>query len=178
MARGRQHERGNALIEFTLVGIPLIFILISIFEISRGMWIYNTLAYAAKDAARYAAVRGQQWAHACSGVPDCPPTIATLAARFQHAGVGLLPDKVEVTFTSATRSINCNPLNSCLANATPFPSETGGAELDGGTQGLPVTITARYPFQSAIAMFWPGAGGSIVFGTKLLPATARERIMF
>ncbi len=177
MARRSRNERGNAMIEFTLVGIPLIFILISIFEISRGMWIYDTLAYAAKDAARYAAVRGQQWAHACSGVPDCPPTIATVAARLQNAGVGLLPDKLEVTFTSATTTVTCG-LSDCLSNATCFPSDTCGANLDGGTQGLPVTITAKYPFQSAIAMFWPGASGSIVFGTKMLPATARERIMF
>ena len=35
----------------TLVGIPIIFTLICVFEISRGMWIYHTLAYAVNDAA-------------------------------------------------------------------------------------------------------------------------------
>jgi len=177
MAMRSKNERGNALIEFTLVGIPLIFILISIFEISRGMWIYDTLAYATKDAARYASVRGQQWAHACSGVADCPPTIATLAGRLKNAGVGLLPDKLTVTFTSNTRTVSCT-LDQCLGNTSCFPSDSCGTNLDGGTQGLPVTITARYPFQSAIAMFWPGAGGSVIFGTISLPATAREKIMF
>ena len=34
---------GQSLVEFTLVGIPLIFVLISVFEISRGMWMYHTL---------------------------------------------------------------------------------------------------------------------------------------
>ena len=58
----QQHEskrRGNSMIEFTLVGIPLMFVLISIVELSRGMWIYHTLAHAVKEGTRYTAVRGQ-----------------------------------------------------------------------------------------------------------------------
>ena len=44
-SRGRT---GSTLIEFTLVGIPLIFVLISTFEMARGMWNYQTLAYAVR----------------------------------------------------------------------------------------------------------------------------------
>ena len=51
--------RGNATIEFTLVGIPLVFVLISTIEMARGMWIYHTLAYAVKEGTRYAVARGQ-----------------------------------------------------------------------------------------------------------------------
>ena len=57
-ARGRR-RLGNATIEFTLVEIPLLCVLISTFEMARGMWLYHTLAYAVKEGARYAAVRGQ-----------------------------------------------------------------------------------------------------------------------
>ncbi len=49
---------GQALAEFTFVGIPIIFILISVFEVSRGMWMYHTLAYAVKNGTRYASVHG------------------------------------------------------------------------------------------------------------------------
>jgi len=49
---------GQSLVEFTLVGIPLIFVLVSVFEVSRGMWIYHTLAHAVRDGVRYASVHG------------------------------------------------------------------------------------------------------------------------
>ena len=55
----RNHRRGgSSLIEFTLVGIPLIFVLLSTFEMARGMWLYHTLAYAARQGTRYAIVHG------------------------------------------------------------------------------------------------------------------------
>ncbi len=173
----KRGTRGNALVEFTLFGIPIIFILISIFEMSRGMWVYQTLAYATKDAARYAAVHGQM---CVSNAPDCKLTIDQLAARLQYAGVGLLPDKLNVTIQSQTRTITCNPLQSCNGNTACFPAAADcSATLDiGGMQGMPVTISARYPFESAISMFWPGAGKTIIFGAFNLPATARENIQF
>ena len=33
----RARSRGNTMVEFTLVGIPIMFALISVFEISRAM---------------------------------------------------------------------------------------------------------------------------------------------
>ena len=57
----RNLEKGSSMVEFALVGIPLIFILISIFEISRGMWMYETVAHAVREGARYAAVHGQDY---------------------------------------------------------------------------------------------------------------------
>ncbi len=178
MKRGRTRgRRGNALVEFTLFGIPIIFILISIFEMSRGMWVYETLAYAVKDAARYAAVHGQM---CVSNASNCALTIDQLAARIQYAGVGLMPDKLNVTIQSQTRTITCNPLQDCVGNTACFPAAADcSATVEiGGMQGMPVTITARYPFQSAISMFWPGAGKAILFGAFNLPATARENIQF
>src|SRR5690242_13216787 len=49
---------GQSLVEFTFVGIPMIFVLIGTFEISRGMWMYHTLAHAVRDGVRYASVHG------------------------------------------------------------------------------------------------------------------------
>jgi hypothetical protein len=38
---GRRQRQcgGNALIEFTLVGIPMMFVVISIFQVALGMWL-------------------------------------------------------------------------------------------------------------------------------------------
>ena len=82
--RRRGNWRGNATIEFTLVGIPLVFILISTIEMARGMWIYHTLAYSVKEGTRYAIGRGQN-----------SPTTATVrdvCNAIAQSGVGLLPE--------------------------------------------------------------------------------------
>src|SRR5882762_5274489 len=54
----RDRCRGSNILEFTLVGIPLVFILISTFEMARGMWNYHVMAYAVKEGTRYASVHG------------------------------------------------------------------------------------------------------------------------
>ena len=54
MRRAKGNRKGVAMIEFTFVGIPMIFVLVSSFEMARGMWIYHTMAYAVKEGARYA----------------------------------------------------------------------------------------------------------------------------
>ena len=168
MFRGRRRQKGNALIEFTLVGIPLMFTLISIFEISRGMWIYHTLAYAVTEGTRYAAVHGEN----CSASPNsCSKAISDVAGVIQYVGVGLLPDQLNLTFTSKAGSVPCI-LKDCLSNATPWPP------ANANLRGMDVTISANYPFSSAIAMFWPGAGQGVVFPTFNLPATSTERIQF
>src|SRR5262245_42059087 len=94
----RAQTRGNALIEFTLVGIPLVCVLISTFELSRGMWSYQTLAHAVKACVRYSVVHGQN----CANTPnDCTVTISQITNVIQSAGVGLTPDSVTLTFTDA-----------------------------------------------------------------------------
>ncbi len=175
--RGRS---GSTMLDFTLVGIPLIFILISIFEVSRGMWVYHTLAHAATDTARYAAVHGQYCVDgSLTNIVKCPVPIATLAAYFRDAGVGLLPDQVQVTFTTGSRTVTCNPLQSCDTKTDCFPAAADCVSQDPDSfSGSPVTVTAVYPFASAISMFWPGGGKGIVFGTFNLPASATENILF
>src|SRR6266853_1898307 len=111
----KQRQRGSAMIEFTLVGIPMIFLLISIFEMSRAMWNYHTLAFAIREGTRYAAVHGS----GCSTDPrnSCQATVAQVAQRIQDAGIGLDADQLALTFTSSGNSIKCT-LKTCLATPT------------------------------------------------------------
>lgn len=170
MKRRRQGQRGNSLIEFTLVGIPLIFVLISIFEIARGMWLYHTIEYAVTEGTRYAAVHGAD----CT-LPgnNCRVTIGNIAGVIQYAGAGLVPAQLTLTFTpnKINGPITCT-LQNCLASSTVWPPDSDNLP------GMDVTISATYPFSSAIAMFWPGAGAGMTFPTFNIPATSRERIQF
>ncbi len=168
--RTRRRQAGNSLLEFTLIGIPLLFVLISIFEISRGMWVYHTLAYAIKEGTRYAAVHGEN----CVAYPNsCGVTVKDVAARIQRAGVGLIPDQFDdVTLQAGAAVITCATLTDCLAKEDTWPASPNNGV------GLDITISAHYPFTSAIAMFWPGAGSTGVFPTFHLGATSTERIEF
>jgi hypothetical protein len=172
-----RNRSGNSLLEFSIFGIPIIFILISVFELSRGMWVYHTLAYATKDTARYVAVHGQLCVGSAVG---CALTVAQVAGRLQYAGVGLLPNQLNATFQTTSQTITCNPLQNCLASTACFPTAADcSATLEAGAlQGQPLTVNATYQFQSAISMFWPGTGKGIVFGAFNLPAKAQERIQF
>jgi Flp pilus assembly protein TadG len=169
MKRKQTSRAGNALVEFTLVGIPLMFVLISTFEMARGMWLYHTLVNAVKSGTRYASVHGQL----CATSPNnCTVRIKDVAAQIQNAGVGLDPAQLNLTFTTQGAAPVACLLSDCLNNNTICPDST--ANLIGNY----IQIDGRYPFTSAIAMFWPGAGGTAPPGTINLPAASRERIRF
>ena len=161
-------QSGQSTIEFVLVGIPMIFVMISTFEMARGMWIYQTLAHAVKDGARYASVHGKS----CRTNPNvCGVTVGDVASRIQSAGTGLIGDDMGVTLTDTGGSIPCSTLTACLSNGTTWPTDAGGV------QGSDLTVTASYHFHSALAMFRPGAG-HVDFATVNFPAAARETVQF
>lgn len=172
MKNRRSRSDGNALIEFTLVGIPLIFVLISTFEMARGMWMYHTLAAGVKEGTRYAVVHGFD----CAQPPNsCTVTIGQIATRIQTAGVGLPASDVTLTFTDASGAATTCTLSDCVANYTtdawPVFSENA--------PGQKLKISGLYAFRSSIAMFWPGAGSGVgPPGTVNLSADSRESIQF
>ena len=92
MRMQRRRVAGNTLIEFTLVGIPLVFLLVSVFEMSRGMWLYHTLATAVREGTRLAVVHGGD----CNLYPNsCAVTVRTVANRIRDAAVGLPPSDMQ-----------------------------------------------------------------------------------
>ncbi len=175
MARTTERRRGSTIVEFTLVGIPLIFVLISVFEMARGMWIYHTVAHAVKEGTRFAIVHGYN----CSISPNsCQRTVGDVVRVVRDAGVGLDPGQLNLTLTAESSTpITCNPASTCLGRTDiwpPYPANQPGIST--------VEITATYPFESAIAMFWPGAAGpggkGMNFPRFNLPASSRETIQF
>jgi hypothetical protein len=171
MAIRRKRRSGSAMIEFVLVGIPLIFVLISIFEMARGMWLYHTLAYAVKEGARYTIVHGQN----CWTAPNnCRITIQDIVRRIQRDGVGLLPEELSVILVSQNSTVTCTPnlkSSGCWTNVNFWPV------YPSNQPGMDITITGSYPFRSALAMFWPGSKPQ-QFGVFTFSASSRETIQF
>jgi Flp pilus assembly protein TadG len=173
----RRNQKAASMLEFTFVAIPLIFVMISIFEISRGMWVFNSLSHGVKEATRYAIVHGNN----CSIAPNnCTVTAAQVCQVLQNAAAGLEPARIKnVTMTTTTKSVGpLATLSSCAGNTTIFPSKDPGPNADvGGQQGAPVEISAVYEFDSALAFYWTGSRG-FTFGRIYLPASAEERVQY
>jgi hypothetical protein len=170
---------GQAMVEFTFVGIPLMFALISIFEISRGMWIYHTLAYSVKNGVRYASVHGINCVNSANNPNNCLVnigpynTVGTIGYVISQAAVGLDPTKTELTFTDASGAqIKCT-LSLCTNQQWPPNGGIGGVS----DVGKPIQIDIRTPFISAIAMFWPGAA-PLGFASGTLGASSQDYIQF
>jgi Flp pilus assembly protein TadG len=82
-------ERGASSVEFALA-FPILFLLtIGFIDFSRAIWGYNTLAYAAREGVRYAAVRG-------SKNPE-PATEETIAEVVKDSAIGIAPSALEVS---------------------------------------------------------------------------------
>lgn len=165
-----RRQKGAVTLEFALVGVPLVFALISTVEMSRGMWIYQTQAYAVNAGARYIAVHG---IGCTSNGNSCGATVDSIAHAIANAGVGLTPSNWNVTLYSASGTNNktCNPLNTCFGTSTVWPPSPDNAT------GLGIAITGSYPFNSALAMFFPGSQPT-QFATYNLPAYAQNLIVF
>jgi Flp pilus assembly protein TadG len=186
----RKRRGGAAVIEMTFVGIPLIFVLISIFEMSRGMWVYHTLTYAVKEGTRFAIVHGEN----CVPNPptvlnNCATTIAKLAVIVQNAGVGLDlgtgTNGTSLTFYAPANiagSINNTGGTLCYlssAGTPPCSSLTTTwppANLNQARVST-IEIDINVPFNSALAMFWPG-WKPMSFAQVNLGASSSDRIQF
>jgi Flp pilus assembly protein TadG len=182
----RKRSGGAAIIEMTFVGIPLMFVLISIFEMSRGMWVYHTLSYAVKEGTRFAIVHGQNCVYNPPSVlNNCAASISQIAGVIQSAGVGLDTSSTGTSLTfyapaKAAGSINNTGGTTCyftgasacssqIANWPPFPSN----QAQSGT----IQIDINVPFHSALAMFWPG-WKPMSFAQINLGASSSDRMQF
>lgn len=176
---GRRILRGNATIEFTLVGIPLVFVLISTIEMARGMWIYHTLAFAVKEGTRYAVARGQN--------NSTPATYRSVCNAIVQAGTGLLPEDLSLVFksdligTTFTHSYGPFTADTCAPSGhnptDAWPPGDNLALID-NQPGQTISITGAYPFASAIAMFWPGAGPGMTFSPGTPQAACSNKFGF
>jgi Flp pilus assembly protein TadG len=166
-----QRRRGTVLVEFSMAGIASICLLISTVSLGIGMWNYHTLAYAVHEGTRYVSVKGKN----CT-LPGntCSVSVGTIAQKIAAVGVGLPPDKVNLTLTTASGAVtSCAPINSCYTDTTVWPP---GTNSDNKAPAI-ITISAKYHFQSPILFFWPGKGKQDV-GSIWLPASSTQQILF
>ena len=170
---------GQSLVEFTFVGIPLIFVLISVFEISRGMWMYHTLAHSVRDGVRYASVHGY---NCTNNGNTCTVTMRQVAAVIRDAAIGLDPANTKLNFytfpTSTTAKTQVGA--QCTLDTTTNPCSTTNTfppPACNTPKACQVEIDITTPFQSALAMLWPGAK-PVSFASGTLGATSADAVQY
>ena len=156
------------MIEFTLVGVPMICTITSIIMTAIAMWQFESLAFGTQITARYIVMHGRTCTQDGN---SCTVTVSDIAAYFARQTIALDPSQTNLTLKSATATRNCSPLNSCTGDTTQFPSA-----VDNGVN-FDVTVKATYGVTNPLAMFWPGTTG-VGSGNFNLMATSRQRIVF
>lgn len=121
---------GQAMVEFSLVFVTFLMLMVGLFELGRVVWIYTTVAHAARQGARYAMVRGN------SGSPDN----AALIASVKGQAVGLSSNVIQVTPTWEGGGLVGTFVS--VRVSYPFVPAVGGF-LMGGTQGFNIASTSR-----------------------------------
>ena len=96
--RGR--EKGQAMVEFSMLGIVLFIMVFGMIDAGRAVWNYNTLSHATREGTRYAIVHGADSSNP-SG-PDSanftPPSDDVMVRQtIEKFGSGLDPDRLTVT---------------------------------------------------------------------------------
>jgi len=151
--RGRQDERGQALVEFALL-LPLMLLIITgLLDVARAVWQENTLAYAAREGTRYAIVHGSAGNPAagpdnpnCGGVTPPPDVVicTNIPNVVRQAAIGVQNVSVTITYPdfvgpTPCADRNCRVIVDATAPFVPLPSQylLGSAyqiTLKGGSQ--------------------------------------------
>lgn len=164
----RNPRQGSALVEFSLLGIPAIFVFLSVAMSAIDMWQFYTLAYAVDMTSRYVGMHG---ATCSQNSNTCTITVANIVAAFETYSPALSTSGVNLTLTDGSGATSCNPITTCASTSTQFPSASYNSV------GSNITVKATFKVKNPIAMLWPGAGFDPP-AEWVLGATSTQRIVF
>lgn len=166
----KKRERGSTLLEFAVTIIILLTFLFGIIDFSRALYTYHFVAHSAREATRYAVVRGSQCQLLAAN--GCPATSTSIETFVQGMATGIGVDKNSVEVTSnwsvPTYDGSGPQTENCTLNTT-----TG--LLD--NPGCMIQVTVAYPFKF-IFPFMPsntctiGPAGQTVTGNICMTSTS------
>lgn len=142
-------QRGQTLIEFAVVSVMLFTCVFGIMDGSRALYAYHFTSYAAREATRYAVVRGSTY----SSTPCA--TTSTLACDATAANIASFVQSIVPPGISAGSALT-------VAASWPGTAPTGAVGVcsiaDGvNSPGCSVKVQVSYLF-NYIAPFMPGSG--------------------
>jgi Flp pilus assembly protein TadG len=113
--KSRARERGNALLEFAISVSTILLVLFGAIDLGRAAFAYDWVSDAARQATRFAMVRGQS----CSGLSGgCPATTQNVSDYVNSIADGIDTSQVNVTTQCAVGATISSPPCAATANVT------------------------------------------------------------
>jgi Flp pilus assembly protein TadG len=134
MTTTNRRERGQALVEFSLILIPFLWILMGIVDLGRGIYIYNGVNQAARELARVTSV------HLCGTSGTCTVGTSAETAAVTGTQAKLVPG---LGGPGSTITYACTTVTDAVLSSVDCPS------------GEYVKVTVSVPF-SAVTPFLGG----------------------
>jgi Flp pilus assembly protein TadG len=163
----RRRSRGQALVEFALILLPLVVILFGVLDFGRAIYAYNTLSNAARAGVRVAIVNQNAAGTGCAGgTLGTPPSTTQVSAHdcAVQAAVAVGPVTVTVLYFDPKDDTSaCSPVQvGCLAEVTAKTNFVPVTPIISGLvgSGIALSSTSKEP----VEFVCPEAGTSCVPG--------------
>jgi Flp pilus assembly protein TadG len=131
----RERERGSALLEYALVLILMLTFLFGIIDFARAVYAYHFVANAAREATRFAMVRGTTWTTPCVDDPSF------------LAGCQASSGNVQYYVQTQATGIGLDDANMITGTLTPMPRPNGSGTCNALDPGCTAQVTVTYPFK-------------------------------
>ena len=145
ITRWWRDESGQSLVEFAMMFVTFMFVLAGIFDFSRGIYYYNSLAEAARAGVRYAIVHGENASpvagpcnsgSSCDCEDDDAPNSAAIRTEALSRTLGMDPGTVTTTCSWPDQNVSGTYLNA---------------------RNKRVKVTVGYTYQPILTSFIPEA---------------------
>jgi Flp pilus assembly protein TadG len=153
-------ERGTTLVEYAIVLTILLTFIFGVMDFSRYLYVYHFAADAAREATRYAAVRGSTFSTACSAgqTTGCYASAANVATYVQGitpggilAATGPNSSWTSSTTCSSSGSVSSPTVSTCwpgqLDSTSSCNTTASGVTGVDDNPGCLVEVVVAYPFQ-------------------------------
>lgn len=142
----RRAEGGQATVEFALGLTLLLLVILGIFDVARAVWHEDTLAFAAREGARYAIVRGSLCATPC-----VPATRASVQAQVLRFTIGIANASADPMW------LGCAPTTAPCASGTDV-----GQQVRVDVTSVFVPIASRYFLGGALQVTLTGSSTMLI----------------
>jgi len=150
----RSGERGGTLVEFAFTFVITLILMFAMIDFARALYSYHFVSNAAREAARWASVRGQL----CSGsATPCPAQSGDITAYVSQ----ITPLGIDPLGVSVVSSVVSNGENICSGAPPAYP-------------GCPVQVIVKYNFNYIFPpSFYSLAPVGFQAGTIAMSSTAQ-----
>ncbi len=119
--RAAHRDEGQSLVEFALILPVLLLLVLGLFDVARAVWQENTLAFAAREATRYAIVHGSASSSPIASCSNC--SNSTLLSVVQQNAIGVPNISITVNYPDGNNDRSSRVSVDATAPFVPLPSE-------------------------------------------------------